>query len=338
MALITACLIVRDEADRIAGCLASLAGLVDEVVVHDTGSTDDTIRLAQSQGAVVVEGAWTDSFAVARNTALDAAAGTWILSVDADEIVHADPVGLRTWLSQAADRSLLVVVDNPVVDGAQGYRYTTVKLFRREGARWRGRVHERVVHDGLDDVGLRVVPAGLLRFEHSGYADEGAQRRKGERNGRLAFFELGDRMNDRTSTPQDIALAALNVGRSAVGAGQRQRAVDAFESVRELVQDGPIWNEATDHLARVLLGAGEAELGIVLADQLQANGVDPRYCSWIRAQGLAQRGQPQQALAQLHGLDEIVDTAGRHHDPAALEDLRVLCRELLVRVPGAGPP
>lgn len=121
----------------------------------------------------------------------------------------------------------------------------------------------------------------------------------------------------------------MNLGRSAIGAGDPQQAVDAFESVRETVTGGDVWNEATDHLARVLLGAGESALGIVLAGQLQDAGVDPDYCSWLRAQGLAQSGDAVAALRELEGVTQIVDTAGRRHDPAALETLRGLCRELL---------
>ncbi|MFD0485480.1 hypothetical protein ACFQ46_23055 [Kineococcus sp. GCM10028916] len=53
---LTACLIVRDEEPRIRGTLASLDGLDDEVIVHDTGSLDRTVAFALEAGAVVVEG------------------------------------------------------------------------------------------------------------------------------------------------------------------------------------------------------------------------------------------------------------------------------------------
>ena len=326
---LSACLIVRDEAMRMPGTLEQLTGLADEIVVHDTGSTDRTVACAREAGAVVIEGAWTDDFAAARNVALGRASGEWVLSVDADEQVRADPMGLRSWLAEVPDRKLLVLVRNPVVDAAQGYEYTTVKLFRRDGARWIGRVHERLEHAGGSAERLRLVPPELLTIDHSGYADAGAQQRKGERNGRLAELELRDVMHNPGVQPHDVALAALNVGRSAIGAGHAQHAVDAFESVRELLDSGPLWNEATDYLARVLLGGGEAQLALVLAGQLQDGGVRADYCSWLRAQGFAQAGRPREALTELAGVEEIVDPAGRRHDPGALETLRALCRELL---------
>jgi hypothetical protein len=327
--LLSGCLIARDAGPGMAVCLASLRDLVDEVVVHDTGSVDATVSESRRAGAWVVEGVWDDDFGAARNVALDHAHGRWVLSVDADETVRADAPALRDWLSTAPDLAFLVRVENLVTDEGAGYDYTTVKLFRREGARWRGRVHERVEHLDLGSHELRVVPPELLVLEHSGYADAAALRRKGERNLRLADLELKDVIRTVGVTPGEVAVAALNVGRSSIGAGHRQRAVDAFEAVRELVGSGPVWNEATDYLARVLLGAGEAQLALVLGEQLRRAGVSRDYCRWLTAQGLAQAGDPAGALVQLEGLDDIVDPSGRRFDPAPREELRSLCRELL---------
>jgi glycosyltransferase involved in cell wall biosynthesis len=327
---LSACLVVRDETARIGATLAALRGFVDEIVVHDTGSTDDTVASARAAGAVVVEGSWDDSFAQARNVALERATGTWVLSVDADETAVGDPDGFRGWLERVTEPLLALTLHNSVTGPGEGYQFTPVRLFRRTGARWSGRVHERVVVDAVPEEVIRdLVPPNLLTLRHSGYSDPESLRRKGIRNGRLAAMEL-DELVAAGAPPADIARSALKVGRSAVGAGESQRAVDAFEAVRELVPGGTVWNEATDYLARVLLGAGEAELGMVLADQLLAGGVDRAYCSWLRAQALAQLGRPQEALTELDGVVEIVDTAARRHDPTALAELRSLCRQLIV--------
>src|SRR4051794_8309888 len=102
--LLAAALIVRDEAARLPGCLAALAALgplVDHVVVHDTGSLDDSREIARAAGATVVEGSWQDDFALARNVALAATSARWVLMVDADERVVADPDRLRALLESA---------------------------------------------------------------------------------------------------------------------------------------------------------------------------------------------------------------------------------------------
>src|SRR3954468_14337058 len=99
--LVAACLIVRDEADRLSACLSALRGLADEIVVHDTGSTDDTVARARRLGATVIEGDWHDDFAAARNVGLDHCSADWIVHVDADEIIGGGIDGLRRQLRDA---------------------------------------------------------------------------------------------------------------------------------------------------------------------------------------------------------------------------------------------
>lgn len=81
---ISAALIVRNEERYLEGCLASLAGNVDEVVVVDTGSTDNSTRIADNFCVKLLHRPWTGDFSAARNYALDAASGDWILYIDAD--------------------------------------------------------------------------------------------------------------------------------------------------------------------------------------------------------------------------------------------------------------
>ena len=60
-------MIVRDEAERIEDCLHSVKGFVDEMVLLDTGSTDNTVELAEAAGARVHRMDWPGDFAPARN-------------------------------------------------------------------------------------------------------------------------------------------------------------------------------------------------------------------------------------------------------------------------------
>jgi len=79
------CMIVRDEAELLPACLSSVQGLVDEIIVVDTGSTDDTVAIAQGLGAQVYHHVWQADFAQARNHSLSYAQGAWIVVLDADE-------------------------------------------------------------------------------------------------------------------------------------------------------------------------------------------------------------------------------------------------------------
>lgn len=82
---ISLCLIARDEASMLPGCLASVRDVVDQIIVVDTGSRDATPQLAAQAGAVVVHHPWQSDFAAARNAALQHATGDWVLMLDADE-------------------------------------------------------------------------------------------------------------------------------------------------------------------------------------------------------------------------------------------------------------
>ncbi|MGO9882155.1 MAG: glycosyltransferase family 2 protein, partial [Solirubrobacteraceae bacterium] len=83
--MLSGALIVRDESRVLSDCLASIREIVDEIVVVDTGSVDDSVEIARRYGARVIHHPWRDDFAQARNAALDAARGEWILYIDADE-------------------------------------------------------------------------------------------------------------------------------------------------------------------------------------------------------------------------------------------------------------
>ena len=82
---ITACLLTRDEAAAVGASIRSLANVVDQVLVVDTGSTDGTPDLAREAGAKVCTVVWADDFAAGRNAALAQARGDWIFWVNPDE-------------------------------------------------------------------------------------------------------------------------------------------------------------------------------------------------------------------------------------------------------------
>src|SRR5262245_11843004 len=98
---VSLCMIVKDEAAHLPACLATVADLVDEVVVVDTGSADATRQLARAWGARVHDFPWCDDFAAARNESLRHATGEWIFWLDADDRVdEANRARLRALFAQ----------------------------------------------------------------------------------------------------------------------------------------------------------------------------------------------------------------------------------------------
>src|SRR5205085_8623718 len=95
--------IVKNEEKYLRGCLESVQGAVDEIVVVDTGSTDSTIAIAEEFGAKVVHFAWTDDFSAARNVSLDHATGDWAFWLDADERLGKGEGRLLRYLVEEAE-------------------------------------------------------------------------------------------------------------------------------------------------------------------------------------------------------------------------------------------
>ena len=125
---------------HLAECLRSLAGIADEVVVVDTGSTDDTRQIAKDGGARLFDFEWIDDYAAARNEAPRHCRGEWILRVDADERYRPCPAETLERLlsdeSKAAYSTLFRI-------RADFTPYRRTRLFRNhELIRCEGMIHE----------------------------------------------------------------------------------------------------------------------------------------------------------------------------------------------------
>jgi len=178
--LLSAALIVRNEERFLEGCLRSLAGRADEIVVVDTGSTDRSREIAGDLGARLFDHAWADDFSAARNAALDAAQGEWILYIDADERVVEFDRELVVRQLEDPEYVCYRVLFRPALGLT---RYREYRVFRnRPDLRFRGSIHESLL-PALAEVrrttGLQVGESPVA-LEHLGY--EGDLRHKHQRN------------------------------------------------------------------------------------------------------------------------------------------------------------
>jgi glycosyltransferase involved in cell wall biosynthesis len=170
---VSACLIVRNEEERLPGALASVSWC-DEIVVIDSGSRDRTREIAREAGAKVIENEWP-GFAAQRNVAIDHATCDWILEVDADERITSELAAeIRTFLADPPEGIDVAAV--PRYDLFLGGRLGPAakhpiysdRFFRRGSVRHDER---RVVHEGIAQRGR--VWAFEGEFEHIFAADAG---------------------------------------------------------------------------------------------------------------------------------------------------------------------
>lgn len=196
-ARVSLCLIVKDEEDNLPDCLASAADLFDEVVVVDTGSSDQTKAIAARCGAKVFDFPWVDSFAAARNESLRHATGHWIFWLDADDRLDgANREKLRALLTGLADENVAYAMKCLCLPAAgSGGPATTVdhvRLFRnRPDVRWEHRVHEQIL-PAVRRVGAAVRWSDVV-IHHTGYQDPALRGRKLERDLRLLHVEDAER-------------------------------------------------------------------------------------------------------------------------------------------------
>jgi Glycosyl transferase family 2 len=183
---ISLAMIVRDEARSIVRCLDSVREAVDEMVVVDTGSVDDTVELAEMAGARVERFGWVDDFAAARNYAISRCTGDWVLVMDADEWLAPGTTALRDLRSTRPGFAGIVDVVSDTGEGSASL-LPQARLFPAD-TRYVGRVHEQPRLE---------VPARKVdvRIEHDGYLPEQRARKVGRNQALLEAALLDDPEN-----------------------------------------------------------------------------------------------------------------------------------------------
>lgn len=144
---ISACLIVKNEEKFLDRCLTSIRGLVDEIILVDTGSDDRTCDIAASYDCRIFHFPWQGDFSAARNESLRHATGEWIFIIDADEELPSDSVDIiRTAVDKPKNQILSLTVYNKSLSTGQVSSFLpSVRLFRKSlGLKYEGIVHNRL--------------------------------------------------------------------------------------------------------------------------------------------------------------------------------------------------
>lgn len=144
---ISLCMIVKNEEASLARCLDSVNGIADEIVIVDTGSTDQTRQIAARYTERIIDFEWVDDFAAARNFAFEQATSEYILWLDADDVFEPDDrvklIELKRSLDPAVDSVTMDYHLSFTAEGKVAYSLRRNRLVRRDrNYRWIGAVHE----------------------------------------------------------------------------------------------------------------------------------------------------------------------------------------------------
>ncbi|HQP31506.1 MAG TPA: glycosyltransferase family 2 protein, partial [Deltaproteobacteria bacterium] len=205
-------MIVKNEEQSLGDILADIRGVVDEICIVDTGSTDATIALAESFGAKVATFPWINDFAAARNRSIEMAESDYLLWLDADDRIDAEDAqalaALKSRLRPQKDTAYMLKILGCSEDMPETISFQTRVIPNRKEVRFEGRVHEQIL-PALEASGVRVESADIT-IRHTGYHDEQARMAKAQRNLDILKEELKEGKDTATQC-FFLAMAAIGI-------------------------------------------------------------------------------------------------------------------------------
>lgn len=222
-------MIAKDEEKNIERCIRSAHPLVQEIVVVDTGSTDNTVAVAERLGARVYTYPWDGSFANARNFAMAKAQSDWLLLLDADEA-----------LDESSHKNILAFIGTTALDGAhfriRNYTgsyspdayslHSALRLLRNDKKyRFKGDIHEQIVCEGEEKISNRFTTLDAV-VHHYGYLAE-IVREKHKRQRNIPILEKQLEQN-----PAD-PFTLFNMGNEYLSMHAYQKAMPYYQKALE---------------------------------------------------------------------------------------------------------
>ena len=247
---ISCVMIVKNEETFLEKCLLSVKGWVDEIIIVDTGSDDDSINIARRFTEKLYFHPWEGSFSKARNQAMQYATGDWIFQIDGDEeLIDGSGIILRDTVNTAGNAdAFLVALISTYSNGQRTARHNFERLFRNNGIiRYESIVHNQVV-------GQRCTRPSKIEIMHYGYdlADEKKANEK--------FVRTTNLLKQKIAEDFDDPMPHHYLGTSYLSRGFYQECIAETEKAIELAErtgndhPGFLWSHYNAAMAYYHLG------------------------------------------------------------------------------------
>ncbi|MDI6638865.1 MAG: glycosyltransferase [Bacillota bacterium] len=258
---ISLCMIVKNEEEFLPGCLDSVKGVVDEIIIVDTGSTDRTVEIARQYGAKVYHYEWNDDFAAARNESLKHSTCGWILVLDADERLESGAAqALKATAAGFCPKAIYAArIINRSGVGNETEHYFPRFFPNHVGIQYEGLIHERPSSRTSELFSGSRLPRRLKGFTviHYGYQQDVVKGRdKMRRN--IALLERILETEDNLYYRYKLGSMLLSAGRISEAVCQIERVLAALESM--------------DQEGRRRVSVGRVDLLLLLADAYERQG------------------------------------------------------------------
>jgi len=201
-------MIARNEQTHIGRALESVQPVASQIIVVDTGSTDDTPQIARDAGAQLYHYPWQENFSKARNHALAHCTCPWIMWLDADDQLPSHSIDcIRQLLRYATTHVASGSISNQTEKHL--YSFRQIRLFpNHPSVLFSGAIHEQLL---FDTTRFRFVHHPQLIIDHHGYLHHQDRRRKAQRNKTLLLKKIGSQ-----SPPSPLDLLHLAITEQAL--------------------------------------------------------------------------------------------------------------------------
>jgi len=220
-------MIVKDEESNLKKCLESCKDIFDEIIIVDTGSKDNTKKIAKKYTDKVCSYKWRDDFSKARNYAIGKSTCKWIFWLDADEELLGSNL-LFNWKQQIKQKNIkhkallcpvILYFNNKPID-----RVWKVKLFKR-GLKFKGKIHESIDCSKIKDDEIAKIDFTIV---HWGYNDDNKKLERFSRN-----LDLLLKQQISLKTEKEIEFNIYNLGCTYYYGGFYYVALKYFEKIIE---------------------------------------------------------------------------------------------------------
>ncbi len=237
---ISLCMIVKDEEQFLEECLNSVKDLVSEIIIVDTGSTDNTKNIAKKFTDKIFDFKWADDFSAARNFAISKATKDWILFLDADEAIakedHKKIKGLiekagneidvfgfleKSYTNNSFTISWMNTGENDKhAKGFAGYYLNPIfRLFKnKKGVKFDGKVHETII-GSVEKAKLKALPTSIPIHHYK-------ELRESKKEKKESYLKL---VEEKLKKDPGNTQALFEAGQMCLDAGELEKAAGYFE-------------------------------------------------------------------------------------------------------------
>lgn len=224
---VSLCMIVKNEEKQLEKCLKSVEKIVDEKIIVDTGSTDDTVEIAKSFEAKVFNYKWDDNFSNARNYSIQQASKDWILLMDGDDEFNKEDYEKFIQLVNTSVKdghyfkTLSFVGNEPGNDMVSNLNLRLLRNIKKY--KFIGAIHEQItcVDEKMDYSNFSTEDISIF---HYGYLANVAVE-KDKRNRNISIIE--EELKENPDNPFHL----FNLGNEYFAMGNREKALDLFNKV-----------------------------------------------------------------------------------------------------------